>query len=155
MSDGIGKDKHPVYDLPWDERRLLAQALLDRSNRVADGRSALRAKYPPAVPDEMIDTANHHVYNDGPEAAIDYLADAELAIRNPDHKMSYGPVYHLLDHMYNWLQFQALLPEGKQELLDLVEELREHIDAKDWTAVADVAAELDAAVGGNRTSPGR
>ncbi len=79
----------------------------------------------------MIDTATFHVYVDGPGAVVDFLADAELAIRDPGHTIEYGTAYHLISTLYNWLQFRALLPGGRADLLDLVAQLRQAIDQVD------------------------
>ena len=141
-----------IYALSDAERRQLALALLARPSRIEDGRSALRAKYPDA-PQSMIDTATHHVYVDGPGAVLDFLADAELAIRDPSHEIDYGAAYHLIHHVYNWLQFRALLPEGRADVLELVRQLRQAIDEKDEKFIQLTLTELEDILDGNRDLP--
>ncbi len=141
-----------VYDLAPEERRELALSLLNRSDRAKVARGAFRQAYPNA-PEEMIHTAVHHLYVDGPVAAVDWLAEAELFLRDPAQEIGYGPTLHLLDHAYNWLQFQALLPEGKAELLALVRQLKEFADDGDMEAVRETVAELESTLEGNRSAP--
>ena len=141
-----------IYALSDDERRELAFALLARPTRISDGRAALRGKYPDA-PQTMINTATHHVYVDGPGAVLDFLADAELAIRDPSHEIDYGPAYHLIYHVYNWLQFRALLPEGRTDMLELVKQLREAVDEKDDEFIQRTLVELEELLDGNLDLP--
>src|SRR5690606_22694594 len=141
-----------VYDLAPEERRELALSLLNRSDRAKVARGAFRQAYPNA-PEEMIHTAVHHLYVDGPVAAVDWLAEAELCLRDPAQEIGYGLTLHLLDHAYNWLQFQALLPEGKAALLALVRQLKEFADDGDMEAVRETVAELESTLEGNRSAP--
>lgn len=73
--------------------------------------------------------------------------------RAPGQKIGYGPTLHLLDHAYNWLQFRALLPEGKAELLELVRQLERFMDDGDMKGVRQTVAELESVLEGNRTTP--
>jgi hypothetical protein len=101
----------------------------------------------------MLDTVTHHLFVDGPTAVIDFLADAELAIRDPSHEIGYGPASELLYHVYNWLQFRALLPEGRQDILDLVKDLRQAVDENDHEFLKATLSELEDVVQGSRTPP--
>ena len=141
-----------IRALSSDQRKELALALLARPQRAEDGLASLRLRFPSA-PSSMVHTAAHHVYQDGPEAVIDFLADAELAIREADHDLDMGVTWELLYHLYNWLQFRAVLPQGKQDLVDLVAELKEFTKDKDWDAVAKTVQELEDLVEGDRTPP--
>lgn len=150
--DKITSPRRGVYALAPEERWELALALLNRSDRAKVARDAFRQAYPNA-PEEMIHTAVHHLYVDGPVAAVDWLAEAELFLRDPAQEIGYGPTLHLLDHAYNWLQFRALLPEGKAELLELVRQLKEFTDDGDMEAIRQTVAELESALEGNRPAP--
>ena len=141
-----------IRALSSDQRKELALALLARPQRAEDGLASLRRRFPSAS-SSMLHTAAHHVYQDGPDAVIDFLADAELAIREADHDLDMGVTWELLYHVYNWLQFRAVLPEGKQDLVDLVAELKEFTKDKDWDAVAKTVQELEDLVEGDRTPP--
>lgn len=114
-----------------EEGLALATALCARKNRRADGRAAIKIAFPSA-PEEMVGTAAHHLFGDGVDAAVDLLAAAELMLRDPHTSLDRGAVvYHLAYHLYNWMQFVALLPDGRQDVLDLVEELKQAVDEND------------------------
>lgn len=78
-----------VYDRDRQERLELAIALLRRDGDVPAATRALRKAYPTA-PEEMIRTAVHHLYVDGPEAALDWLAESELFLRGDIDEIGYG-----------------------------------------------------------------
>ena len=141
-----------IYRLSHEERRKLALALLARPKRDVQGLEAFRKAHPNA-PEEMIRTAAFHLYVDGPDAAVDFLADAELFLRDPAHEMSLGPAWELLYHVYNWLQFQELLPSSRQDVLDLLAELKQFVAEDDRAAIVRTAEELEDVLGGSRTPP--
>jgi hypothetical protein len=141
-----------VFDLPREQRLELALSLLRRHQRGEDAEAALTAKYP-SVPGEMIRTAVHHVYVDGPDAVISFLADAELAIRFSEYEIGYGTTSELLYHVYNWLQFRAILPEGKADLLELLSQLEQAVQDDDRELIRATAKELREIVDGNRSAP--
>lgn len=141
-----------VFALPYEERLALAMALLKRPRRRPEGREAVQAAFPQA-PQEMTDTAAHHLFGDGVDAAVDLLAAAELMLRSPGRDLDQGAVQHLAYHLYNWMQFIALLPDGKQELLDLVAQLKEAVRENDMEFVRHTAQLLDDVVGGSRSHP--
>ena len=141
-----------VYRFSEAERQELALALLARPQRIEEGRAALRRKYPSA-PDEMINTASHHLYVDGPGAVVDFLAEAELAIRDAAYEVGYGTSWHLLHHVYNWLQFRALIPEGKSDVLDLLSQMEQAVAENDPDFVLATVKELRDVIDGNRGPP--
>jgi len=115
-------------------------------------RAALRRKYPLA-PDEMIVTAAHHVYVDGPEAVLDFLAEAELAIRDPEHEIGYGPSSDLLYHVYNWLQFRAILPEGTTQVVELLKQLKQAVAEDDRELITSTAQAVEDVLEGSQNYP--
>lgn len=141
-----------VYDLTDQERLQLAVALMSRPNRASDGLRALEAAYP-GVAYDMAHRAAHHLYNDGPPAVVAFLADAELFLRDPKHQMHYGVVSELLYHVYNWMQFRELLPNGKQHVLELLAELKQFVADDDREAIVATAKELEEALEGDRDYP--
>lgn len=141
-----------IYALTATERWELAKALMARPDRIRDGQAALRAKYPRA-PDAMIHTATFHVYVDGVPAVVDFLAEAELAIREPGHVIGSGAASELLYHVYNWLQFRALLPDGRADLLDLVRQMRQAVEEDDREFIRATLKELEDVVDGTRDLP--
>lgn len=141
-----------IYRLTEAERQELALALLERPRRSEEGRAAFRRKYP-CAPEEMINTATHHVYVDGPGAVVDFLAEAELAIRDPSHEIDFGTSWHLLHHVYNWLQFRALLPAGKSDVIDLLSQMEQAVAENDPEFILATVRELRDVVEGNRGAP--
>ena len=97
----------------------LVAALFRRSEAelVSLAKEAFRHRYPDAT-DQMLDTAVFHVYRDGIHAAMDWLAATEQFLRDPQSGLDYGATNHLIYHLFNWLQFQSLMPFGRWELLE-------------------------------------
>ncbi len=141
-----------VWGLSRDERWELAHALLHRSDAPSDGEAAFRSKYPTA-PDEMIRTATYHVYVDGPDAVLNWLADAELFLRDPEHDLCGGVTFDLLYHVYNWHQFRALLPDGKPGLLELLAEIRQFAGDGELEAVQQSVKHLEEVLEGHIDYP--
>ncbi len=141
-----------ISALSREERWELARALFERADAPCDARAAFRRKYPTA-PKEMIDTAAFHVYVDGPEAVLDWLADAELFLRDPDHKLCCGVTWHLLYHVYNWHQFEALLPDGTSGVLGLLADLKQFAEDGELEGVQQTVKELERMFDGNVDCP--
>jgi hypothetical protein len=108
-----------------EARRELALALLNRTDARAVGASILRAEYPNA-PGPMIDTAAFHLFDEGSRAVVDFLAELEYCLR--ERKVFFpGYGWEVLYHLYNWLQLQALLPHGMQDVACRIDEIKELI----------------------------
>ncbi|MBK6779904.1 MAG: hypothetical protein IPG75_10070 [Gemmatimonadetes bacterium] len=152
MKSPEGAEPSGIYALNSDERRAMALALLARPQRGKDGLAAFHRKYPLA-PAEMICTAAHHVYVDGPDAVINFLADAELAIRDPQHEIDYGPTWEVLYHLYNWLQFRAILPDGTADVISLLKQLKQAVAEDDREFIVSTAQELENVLEGSRQPP--
>lgn len=141
-----------VYALDAQQKLELAMALMARARRAEDGKRAFQAAYPEA-PEEMARTAAHHVYDDGAPALIAFLADAELFLRDPDHRMHMGVTHEALYHIYNWMQFHELLPDGRKNVLELLKELKQFVEEDDRAAIVATASELEDALEGSRDYP--
>jgi hypothetical protein len=142
-----------VYALSDTERQELALALLQRPDRYTAGRAAFRRAFPEAA-DEMVSTATHHVFGDGAPAVVAFLADSELFLRDPErHQMSFGVVSEVLYHLYNWLQFRELLPDGRRNVLELLAEMKQFVAEQDLDAIRKTAEELEDALQGHRDFP--
>lgn len=152
MESSQSDDASGIYALSTDERRALALALLARPTRGADGLAAFQLKYP-AAPLEMTSTAAHHVYVDGPDAVIAFLADAELAIRNPNHELDYGTTWEVLYHLYNWLQFRAIIPDGTADVIALLKQMKQAVAEDDRDFIVSTAQELESVLEGSRQPP--
>ncbi len=110
------------------DRLELALALLRRPDRRKDGMGVLNRLFPDA-PESMKSTAVFHLYSEAPRAAIDFLAEVELSLRDPDPYFSAGMAVDLLYHLYNFIQFGVLVPRGVPDLLDVVSEIRQAIES--------------------------
>ena len=145
-------DRNEVWTLPRAEQLALAQALFARRNWTADGRALLKELYPSA-PEAMVSTAAHHLYVDGAEALLRMLAALELSLRTRELKVDYGVVWELLYHAYNWQQFEALLPGGRAELHDFVDEALGFVEEGDLEAVRSHLKEIKDRLDGHRDPP--
>jgi hypothetical protein len=134
-----------------DERLAKVQFLLDNRDPEVD-RAALRALHP-AAPEEMINSAHYHIFTDGVDAAVDWLVAIHDFQRNPSRGLDSGDTFHVLYHLYNWLQLQALMPEGRQDLVDIVAELKQAIEEDDLDFVKHVIGSLDEVVNAGRQPP--
>jgi hypothetical protein len=134
------------------ERLDLVNRLFSRNDLGRDGREAFLRAYPTA-PESMRATAAFHVYVDGCEALLDFLADAERFLQNPENELDQGKTFHVLYHLYNWLQFQALLPEGKQSLVNLLGDLKQFVDEDDRDAIRQAAQAIKEVIEADQTPP--
>ncbi len=113
--------------LSFEEQIELIRALLARGDREADGLVILRRLYPRA-PEAMLHTAAYHLWVEAPLAALQLAAETEVALRRGDTGV-FGAQYEVLDHVYNWLQLEALLPEGHHGLLEDIRDARSSIES--------------------------
>ncbi len=136
--------------LTLHQRWELIDSLLQRQDRSKQAEQAFQSAYPNA-PSEMIKTAVFHVYVDGIGAALDWLASAELFLRNPEYEIDDGT--HLLYHLYNWQQFKALLPGGVEGMLEALKDLKAAIADEDTQAILEAAEDLEERLGGDLSAP--
>lgn len=128
-------------------------ALLARPDAASDAREAFRGAYPDA-PQSMIETAAFHVATDGIRAAVDWLAAVERFLQAPQSGLDYGATWHLLYHLYNWQQFEALLPIGRAGLLARLDDVRLFLESEDdKESAVRVIKDLLASFGGTVTPP--
>jgi hypothetical protein len=120
----------------------LVQALLGRAGIIEAATVAFRRAYPDA-PGHMIETAVHHVIWDGVGAALDWVAAVERFLRDPSEEIDYGATWHAVYHLYNWQQFQALLPIGRQGVLDRLADIKLFLSENNPEAAAGVVAQLE------------
>ncbi len=131
----------------------LMQALLARPDAAAVAAGAFRKAYPDA-PQAMIDAAVFHVVIDGVEATVDWLAAVERFIRDPSEGLDFGAVWHVVYHLYNWLQFEALMPMGATGLKEHLGDVKHFIEEDDKEAALDVLKRLVSAIEGDAGPPG-
>jgi hypothetical protein len=134
------------------EKLAIVEALLSRENLKGDGDAALRAAHPSA-PAEMINTAGFHLFTDGIEAAVDWLVAVERFVRDPSKGLDYGATWHLIYHLYNWQQFQALLPHGREGMLELVRDVKTLLNEGDTEAAKRAIEAIEAILNGARQPP--
>jgi len=112
------------------EKHQSVVALLQRSNLRDAGLAALRQAFPHA-PAAMLDAAAFHLFVDGVPAAADWLAGLERFLRDPTDGINHGLTFHLLYHLYNWQQVQALLPAGREGALELLADVKRSLAEDD------------------------
>jgi hypothetical protein len=112
------------------ETMQLIHALLARKDLRGRAKEAFQKAYPEAPPD-MVGSAVFHVYVDGIEAALEWVAATEQFLQDPSKGIDYGATFHLLYHLYNWQQFQALLPNGRTGVLALLNDAKEGLEEND------------------------
>ncbi len=120
----------------------LVHALLGRAGVAETAAAAFRKAYPDAPP-QMVEAAVLHVYRDGVGAALDWVASAERFLRDPASGFDYGATWHVVYHLYNWQQFQALLPIGRKGVLDRLADLRLFLTEGSTEAAAAVVKQLE------------
>ena len=120
----------------------LIHALLGRAGIAEAATAAFRLAYPDAPP-HMLETAVHHVFRDGVGAALDWVAAAERFLRNPASEFDYGATWHAVYHLYNWLQFQGLLPIGREGVLERLADLNLFLSEGDTEAAVGVVNQLE------------
>jgi hypothetical protein len=130
----------------------LVAALVQRKDMAGDVRSALRQAYPDAPP-AMIDTATFHIAVDGVDAAVHWLVAVEQFVREPSKGLDYGATWHLLYHLYNWQQFQSLLPHGREGMMEFIKDAKLHLSEGDTEALAAVLKQMEEMFQGGLQAP--
>ena len=120
----------------------LVHALLGRAGVAEAAAAAFRMAYPDAPP-HMIEAAVYHVFREGVGAALDWVAAAERFLRDPASGFDYGATWHAVYHLYNWQQFQALLPIGREGVLDRLADIKQFLSENDPEAAAGVVKQLE------------
>jgi len=130
----------------------LVERLRARPNLSEAGRTAMGRAYPNA-PSEMLDTAAFHLFTDGREAAAEWLTNLERLLQRPEDGLDFGATWHLLYHLYNWHQFQALLPCGRTGLKEQLGDALKFLEEQDSEAAKRVLENLRAALEGQLKPP--
>ncbi|MEH2237466.1 hypothetical protein [Nostoc sp.] len=146
------QDANTPKQFSREQRWEIVRNLLQRSNLSSEAKQAFHQAYPNA-PEEMLKTAVFHTYVDGIGAAIDWLVDLELFLREPSHELDTGVVYHLLYHLYNWYQFNALLADGKIGVLERLKEIKELASDGDIEAILSTVEQLESMLKGDQNYP--
>jgi hypothetical protein len=130
----------------------LVNALLGRTNLTEAAASAFRRAYPDA-PLAMIEPAVFHVFRDGIGAALEWVAAAERFLRDPGAGLDHGATWHVLYHLYNWQQLQALLPIGREGVLERLQDMKRFLSEGDSETVERLRKELEEMFGGDVQPP--
>lgn len=145
-------DRSGIYALDRKKRLELAMALLERTNDRDVAEAAFRRAYPTA-PDSMIQAAVHHVFVDGPDAVAGWLADVELFLRDPNHRLCCGVASEILYHLYNWHQLESLMPAGKPGMLELLDDIKLFAEEGSIDAVKRTVDDLKNMLNGTENNP--
>ncbi|MBE9115137.1 hypothetical protein IQ249_04415 [Lusitaniella coriacea LEGE 07157] len=114
----------------------------ERSDRIEKATEAFKKIHPNASK-EMIHTLVFHVFVDGTRAALDWLAGAEILLREQDDTELYGHTIHLLYHLYNWYQFKKLAPLETEKIPGILKEMKEAVANNDLEWVQNSIEELE------------
>jgi hypothetical protein len=126
---------------------------LSMDERIARAQPKLAEAYPTA-PEHMLRIAGFHLYVDGPDAVLNWLADLARFLRSTDGlPPDEGHTYDLMHHVYNWWQFCELLPEGKPGLQKIVKENRDLIEEGSPEAALGSVKILEEMIEGNLDFP--
>lgn len=142
-----------AYDLSREDRSSYARSAMDRgAERIEMARVAFRQLYP-AAPKEMIEAAVFHVYVDGIDAAMMWLAESERFLRNPSKAIHSSVTYELLNHVYNWHMLDSLMPSGRPGLLGMLDEIHQFAAEGDTEAIQASIKSIKEMLDGNETAP--
>jgi hypothetical protein len=130
----------------------LVQALLARDALHGPATAALRQAYPDA-PLPMIEASFFHLFQDGVGAALDWVAAAERFLRDPGQGFDYGASVHAVYHLYNWQQLQALLPIGREGVLERLGDIQLFLSENNPEAALRVVKQLEELFRGNVQPP--
>jgi hypothetical protein len=131
----------------------LINALLGRSDLLDAAADAFRRAYPDA-PSSMIAAAVFHVFCDGIGAALNWVAAAERFLRDPSHGLDHGATWHVVYHLYNWQQFEALMPVGREGVLERLKDIKLFLSEDNPKAAERVLDQLEEMFRGNVPPPG-
>jgi len=101
----------------------------------------------------MIEAAVFHVVSEGIQAAIDWLAAIELFLRDSSKRFDYGATWHIVYHLYNWQQFEALLPIGRDGFQEHLRDIESSIAEGDSEGAGRIIKELLKSIGGDVRPP--
>jgi hypothetical protein len=130
----------------------LVASLARRTDLVETARAAFQKAYPEAPP-AMLGTATFHVGVDGVGAALEWLAAVERFLRDPRQGLDGGATWHLLYHLYNWQQFQSLLPAGRAGVLAWLDQAKQLLAEGETAAVGEALKQLDSMFQGGLQPP--
>ncbi|MBZ8182333.1 hypothetical protein G3T18_19915 [Oscillatoria salina IIICB1] len=74
-------------------------------------------------------------------------------MQNPKHTLSEGITFHLIYHLYNWLQFTAILSDTDEDLVEKINDVKAAIEDDDKDAALNILEELKNKFEGNLESP--
>ena len=101
----------------------------------------------------MLSAAVFHLFADGVDACVEWLAELERFLSDDDHKLSHGFSWSLLHHVYNWHQLESLMPHGKSVMYDLLDQILESASEDDMDGVRRSAKEFKAILDGDDSAP--
>jgi hypothetical protein len=120
----------------------LVHSLLQRTNLREAADAAFKKRYPDA-PQHMIESATFHVFSDGIGAALEWVAGAEQFLRDPSKGLNSASTYHVLYHLYNWQQLEAILPAGRAGMLEWLDDLKHYLAEGDMEAAERARQQLE------------
>lgn len=148
----MADSKIRYYEL-LQQRKELAAAMMQRGgDRIELAEQNFRKLYP-AAPPEMIKAAVFHVYVDGVDAVVAWLAETERFLRDPSQPICSGVTFELLNHVYNWHMLEELMPAGKPGLLTMLDEITELAKNGDYGAIPGAVEQIKEMLNGDEDPP--
>ncbi len=129
--------------LVTEERLELVRALINRGGKVRrdEAFQLVRTQFP-SVAEDLAHSISFHAYQELPDAAVNTLAWIELNLREGAHERHEGIDFDLRYHLYNWLQAEALVPYGRQDVFEDLAEMKECLLRDDKESVAAILKSL-------------
>lgn len=131
------------HKLDDDDKLGLVRALIGRGNLVRrdDAFELVRTQFP-SVAEDLARSISFHVYQELPDVAVDLLAWIELNLREGTHERHAGIDFDLRYHLYNWLQAEALVPYGRQDVFEELTEIKDCLSRDDKESAAAILNSL-------------
>jgi len=130
-------------ELDGQARLELATALFARGSQVRgeEAFTIVRSQFP-SVAENLAQSLAFHAYQEMPDVALGLLAWIELNIREGIHERHAGLSFDLQYHLYNWLQAEALVPYGRQDVFDELAEIKDCLSRNDKESAAAILDSL-------------
>jgi len=131
------------HELGADARLELAQALIGRGSQVRrdEAFQIVRNQFP-AIAEDLARSISFHGYQELPDVAVNLLAWIELNMREGVHERHAGIDFDLRYHLYNWLQAEALVPYGRQDVFEELAEIKDCLSRDDKESAAAIVEAL-------------
>ncbi|MBN1818712.1 MAG: hypothetical protein JW828_15225 [Sedimentisphaerales bacterium] len=143
-----------VNNLSLDEKLALVRSLFERKQVDGQAMDRFASKYPKASK-EIIHGLAYHLYIDGHDALLAMLCELELFLQGKIHDISYGWIFEVINHLYNFQLLESLMPEQAQDVIDSITEIESELkdEKPNIPSVLSMLRELKDILEGNAEIP--